>query len=113
MCESINLSLCSIQIVQVYSSLIGQEVENVESSDCFWPPLLVAENEIDPLVKLTRDKLTLQRLSGDRGKSKEWEEANKNIISLCPQVESKGVCVFRKEVCPLPFCLCGQSLQVS
>lgn len=48
--------------VQVQRSLVRQVMENIESPNGLRSSLLVAEDEIDPLVQLTGHKFTLQRL---------------------------------------------------
>lgn len=48
--------------VQVHGALVRHVMENVEGPDGLRTLLLVAEDEIDPLVQLTRHKFTLQRL---------------------------------------------------
>lgn len=48
--------------IQVHRAFIGQVVENVESTHCFWSSLFVAKDKIDPLVQLARNKLTFQGL---------------------------------------------------
>lgn len=50
--------------VQARGALVGQVVEDVEGADRLWPPLLVAEDQVDPLVQLAGDKLALQGLQG-------------------------------------------------
>lgn len=52
--------------LQVHGALVRHVMENVKGPNAFRAPLLVAEDEIDPLVQLTRHKFTLQRLIGQR-----------------------------------------------
>lgn len=52
--------------VQVHGALVRQVMENVESPYGLRSFLLVAEDEIDPLVQLTGHKFTLQRLTRQR-----------------------------------------------
>lgn len=56
---------------QVDRPFVRQVIENVECPGCFWSLLLVAKDEIDPLVQLAGDKLTLQGLEGQQKKQKE------------------------------------------
>lgn len=51
---------------QVDRSFVGQVIENVEGPGSFGSLLLVAKDEIDPLVQLAGDKLTLQSLEGQK-----------------------------------------------
>ncbi len=63
--ESILTDLSELGVgegVQVHRSLVRQVMENIESPNGLRSSLLVAEDEIDPLVQLTRHKFTLQRL---------------------------------------------------
>lgn len=52
---------------QVDRPFVGQVVENVERPGRFGSLLLVAKDEIDPLVQLAGDKLALQSLEGRAG----------------------------------------------
>ncbi|TNN89565.1 hypothetical protein EYF80_000168 [Liparis tanakae] len=45
---------------------IGQIIEHIESSGGFRSLLLVAKDQIDPLVELAGHKLALQRLQKDQ-----------------------------------------------
>lgn len=47
---------------EVDRALIRQVIENIEGSGGFGSLLLVAEDQIDPLVELAGHKLTLQSL---------------------------------------------------
>lgn len=49
---------------QVDRPFVGQVIENVEGPGSFGSLLLVAKDEIDPLVQLAGDELTLQSLEG-------------------------------------------------
>lgn len=55
---------------QVDRPFVGQVIENVEGPGSFGSLLLVAKDEIDPLVQLAGDELTLQSLEG----GKKWAE---------------------------------------
>lgn len=48
--------------VQVHRALVGQVVKHVERADGFGAALLVAKDEVDPLVQLAGHKLALQGL---------------------------------------------------
>lgn len=48
--------------LQAHGALVGQVVEDVQGADGFRAALLVAEDEVDPLVQLARDKLAFQGL---------------------------------------------------
>ena len=48
--------------VQIHRAFIGQVVENIESTDCLWPSLLVAKYKVNPLMELARNKFTFQGL---------------------------------------------------
>lgn len=61
---------------QVDRAFIRQEVENIEGSGGFGPLLLVAENEIDPLVELAGHKLALQSLQVHR------EEETMSVVNM-------------------------------
>ena len=50
-------------LVQIHSTLICEIVEHVGGSHSFRTFLLVTKDQVDPLVKLARDKLGLQSLS--------------------------------------------------
>lgn len=58
-----HLTLRRLNVVQVDRPLVGQKGEDVERPNGLRPPLLVAEDQIDPLVKLAGHKLALQCLS--------------------------------------------------
>ena len=49
---------------EVDGALVGQVVEDVQGPGGLGALLLVAEDQVDPLVQLARHKLTLQRLGG-------------------------------------------------
>lgn len=48
--------------LHIDASLVSQIVEDVCSADSFRASLLVAKDEVDPLVQLTRHKFRLQGL---------------------------------------------------
>lgn len=48
--------------IEVDSAFVGQVIEHIEGSDGLRALLLVAKNEINPLVKLAGNKFTLQSL---------------------------------------------------
>ena len=48
--------------VQVKVALVREIVEDVGRPHCLWPTLFVAEDQVNPLMQLTRHKLRLQRL---------------------------------------------------
>lgn len=47
--------------LQFYVALVGQVVENIGGSHSFRSPLLVTEDQVDPLVQLTRHEFAFQR----------------------------------------------------
>lgn len=49
--------------VQADGTLVGQVVKDIEGAHRLGPALLVAENKVNPLMQLTRHKLTFQGLS--------------------------------------------------
>lgn len=48
--------------VQVHGAFVGQVVKDVQGPDRFRSPLLVAEDQVDPLVQLAGHELALQGL---------------------------------------------------
>lgn len=66
---------------QVNRPFVGQVIENVECPGCFWSLLLVAKDEINPLVQLAGDKLTLQSLEGQK-KEQRWRIVSVNRCRL-------------------------------
>lgn len=50
------------EAVEVDEALIGQVVKDIEGAHSFGAALLVAENKVNPLVQLTRNKLAFQGL---------------------------------------------------
>ncbi len=48
--------------LEVHGALVRQVVEDVGGADRLGPALLVAENQVDPLMQLTGHELRLQRL---------------------------------------------------
>lgn len=59
------LELCGtvLERLHVDRALVSDVVEHVHGPDSLRPSLLVAEDEIDPLVQLAADKVALQCLS--------------------------------------------------
>lgn len=53
--------------VQVDGALVSQVVKDVEGAHRLWASLLVAENKVNPLMKLTWHKLAFQGLSEEYG----------------------------------------------
>ena len=56
-----------IDLVDVHGSLVEQVVEDIVRSQGLFPSLLVAEDEVDPLVEVSRYVVTLQCLNGRGG----------------------------------------------
>lgn len=78
------LPLCGVgDGIQSDGTLVGQEVEDVESSYSLGPSLLITKYQIYPLVQLARHKLTLQSL----GRQEEpWLEAIGQIERVTEQI---------------------------
>lgn len=51
------------EAVEVDGALVGQVVKDIEGACRLGPTLFVAKNKVNPLVQLTRHKLTFQGLS--------------------------------------------------
>ncbi len=52
-------------LIPIHTALVGKVVEHVGGLDRLWASLLVAENEVDPVVQLTGNELRLQCLKGE------------------------------------------------
>lgn len=50
------------EAVEVDEALVGQVVKDIEGAHRLRAALLVAENKVNPLVQLTRNKLAFQSL---------------------------------------------------
>ena len=59
-CESLD---GIFDVVEVFSAVVREMVENVYAFDCGFSALLTAEDEVDPLVKMSTDIWGLQSLS--------------------------------------------------
>jgi len=77
-------------LVEVNGALVREIVEHVCRPDCLWPLLLVAEDQVDPLVELARDKLRLESLSVDPDKllGTVCPRRQLDVVHLGPVVQS-------------------------
>lgn len=57
---------------EVDRAFVGQIIENIEGPGGFRSLLLVAKNQVDPLVKLTGHKLALQSLCEEKREDYEY-----------------------------------------
>lgn len=58
------------EAVEVDGALVGQVLKDVEGPYSFWAALLVAKNEVDPLVQLAWYELAFQGLLKNKSKHK-------------------------------------------
>ncbi len=63
-CNLLGVVLDSPYLIPIHTALVGEVVKHVGGLDRLWSALLVAENEVDPVVQLTGNKLRLQCLKG-------------------------------------------------
>lgn len=67
--------------VQLGGALVSQVVKDIEGTHRFGATLLVAENKVNPLMQLTRYKLTFQGLSEERGTCRSEQHVDRKAIN--------------------------------